>query len=152
MSTQQIYNFKQVNEHILTGGQPSEAQLQAVAADGVKTVINLATINPRYSLEDEAKSVRELGMTYVHIPVEWENPQKEDFAAFETALRRAEGEKVLVHCAANYRVTAFVSLYGMKHWGWSAAEADALMAHVWKAGQFSVWDALVAELREGIRA
>ena len=30
MSVNNIYNFKQVNEQILTGGQPSEAQLQAL--------------------------------------------------------------------------------------------------------------------------
>ena len=148
MSISKIYNFKAVNERILTGGQPSEMQLEAAA--GVQTVINLATMNPRYSLEDEAKSVQDLGMTYVHIPVEWESPQKEDFTAFEAAMQAAEGKKVLVHCAANYRVTAFVSLYGMKHWGWSPAEADALLAHVWKAGQFPVWDALVVELRKEI--
>jgi len=148
MSTNEIYNFKQVNERILTGGQPSEAQLQAAAAEGVRTVINLATVNPRYSLEDEAGSVKGLGMTYVHIPVAWESPQREDFAAFEAAMQAAEKEKTLIHCAANYRVTAFVSLYGMKHWGWSGEEADELMAHVWVAGQYPVWDMLVEELRE----
>jgi protein tyrosine phosphatase (PTP) superfamily phosphohydrolase (DUF442 family) len=148
MSTNEIYNFKRVNEWILTGGQPSEAQLQAAAAEGVRTVINLATINPGYSLSDEAGSVQGLGMTYVHIPVEWENPQREDFVAFEAALQEAEKEKTLIHCAANYRVTAFVSLYGMKHWGWSAEEADELIAHVWQPGQYPVWDMFVEELRE----
>ena len=150
MSTNEIYNFKQVNEQILTGGQPTEAQLQAAAAEGVQTVINLATINPRYSLVDEAGSVAELGMTYVHIPVEWESPQKADFAAFEAAMQVAEKEKTLVHCAANYRVTAFVSLYAMKHWGWSTEQADGLMAHVWKKGEYPVWDTLVAELKKEV--
>jgi protein tyrosine phosphatase (PTP) superfamily phosphohydrolase (DUF442 family) len=151
MSTNEIYNFKLVNEQVLTGGQPTEAQLQAAAAEGVRTVINLATINPRYSLEDEAGSVAGLGMTYVHIPVEWERPLAADFAAFAaafaTAMQMTADEKVLVHCAANYRVTAFISLYAMKHWGWTVEQADGLMAHVWQQGQFPVWDALVAELR-----
>jgi uncharacterized protein (TIGR01244 family) len=148
MSTNEIYNFKMVNEKVLTGGQPTEAQLAAAAEEGVQTVINIATINPRYSLADEAGSVAGLGMTYVHIPVEWESPQKSDFAAFEAAMQQAERGKTLVHCAANYRVTAFVSLYGMKHWSWSAEAADALMAHVWQAGQFPIWDMLVADIRE----
>lgn len=147
MGTNEIYNFKQVNEHILTGGQPTEAQLQDAAAAGVQTVINLATIDPRYSLVDEAKSVADLGMRYVHIPVVWDNPQQADFAAFEAVMQTAEANKTLVHCAANYRVTAFVSLYGMKHWGWTADEADELMAHVWVEGQYPIWDALVDELR-----
>jgi protein tyrosine phosphatase (PTP) superfamily phosphohydrolase (DUF442 family) len=121
--------------------------LQDAAAEGVQTVINLATINPRYSLEDEAGSVEGLGMTYVHVPVVWDNPQKEDFADFEAAMQVAEKEKTLIHCAANYRVTAFVSLYGMKHWGWSAEQADELMAHVWVEGQYLIWDMFVDELR-----
>jgi protein tyrosine phosphatase (PTP) superfamily phosphohydrolase (DUF442 family) len=99
-------------------------------------------------LDDEAGAVEGLGMTYVHIPVVWDEPQPEDFAAFEVALQTAESGKTLVHCAANYRVTAFVSLYGMKHWGWSAEQADELMSHVWVAGQYPIWDMFVDELRQ----
>lgn len=150
MSTQEIYNFKQINDHIITGGQPMEAQLRAAAAEGFETVINLATLDPRYALPDEAGLVRELGMEYIHIPVEWGNPQKSDFAAFEAAMRTAVTHKTLIHCAANYRVTAFYSLYAMKHLGWTAAQADALMAHVWKPGEYPIWDQFVAEVRAEI--
>jgi len=150
MSTQDIYNFKWINEQIVTGGQPSEEQLQAAAAEGFQTVINLATLNPRYSLPDEGGLVHGLGMQYIHIPVMWEAPQKSDFTAFEEAMVEAGDQKILIHCAANYRVTAFYSLYAMKHCGWSAAQADELMAHVWKAGEYPVWDQLVQEIRAEI--
>ncbi|MCL4263900.1 MAG: protein tyrosine phosphatase family protein [Anaerolineae bacterium] len=147
MSTQKIYNFKQINDHIITAGQPTEAQLRAVAAEGYETVINLATFSPGYSLPDEAGLVGELGMQYIHIPVEWGSPQKGDFAAFEAAMATAVHHKTLIHCAANYRVTAFYSLYAMKHLGWTAVEADVLLAHVWKPGEYPVWDQFVQELR-----
>ncbi len=150
MSTQEIYNFKQINDHIITGGQPMEAQLRAAAAEGFETVINLATLDPRYSLPDEAGLVRELGMQYIHIPVEWGSPQKSDFTAFEEAMATAVHQKTLIHCAANYRVTAFYSLYAMKHLGWSADQADDLMAHVWQPGEYPVWDRFVEEMREEI--
>ncbi|HRQ39930.1 MAG TPA: protein tyrosine phosphatase family protein [Chloroflexota bacterium] len=150
MSTQEIYNFKQINDHTITGGQPTEAQLRAAADEGFATVINLATVDPRYSLPDEAGLVRELGMQYVHIPVEWGNPQKEDFAAFATAMDTAVYHKTLIHCAANYRVTAFYSLYAMKRLGWSAEQADDLMAHVWKPGEYRVWDEFVQNVRAEI--
>ena len=118
MSTQEIYNYRKVDDRLITGGQPSEEQLKSAADEGVKTVINLATINPRYSLEDEEGLVRSLGMTYYHIPVDWENPQESDFEAFEGVVKQLAEEKTLVHCAANFRVTAFYSLYAMKHLGW----------------------------------
>ena len=147
MSTKDIYNFKTINEKIATGGQPSEEQLHSAANEGFSTVINLATVDPRYSLKDEAGLVRSLGMNYFHIPVAWENPQKSDFEAFEQALKTAENDKTLIHCAANYRVTAFFSLYAMKHLGWSEEQANELMAHVWKQGQYPVWDQFVQEMR-----
>src|SRR6185436_18939081 len=82
MSTPAIYHSLKVDDQLLTGGQPTEEQLKSAEEEGFKTVINLATINPRYSLKDEAGLVQSLGMTYYHIPVEWEHPTESDFKAF----------------------------------------------------------------------
>ncbi len=117
MSTQDIYNYRQVNDHLITGGQPTEEQLRSAAAEGFRVVINLATESPRNSVKDEPSLVESLGMAYHAIPVEWENPQASDFAAFEAVLKGLNDEKVLIHCAANFRVTAFYSLYAQKHLG-----------------------------------
>ena len=75
MTTEQIYNYRKVDDQFITGGQPREEQIKAAAAEGFKRVINLATINPRYSLPDEDGLVRSLGMAYHHIPVDWDNPR-----------------------------------------------------------------------------
>ena len=53
MGTQAIYNYRKVDERHATGGQPTEDQLKAAAAEGYETVINLATIDQRYSFKDE---------------------------------------------------------------------------------------------------
>jgi protein tyrosine phosphatase (PTP) superfamily phosphohydrolase (DUF442 family) len=45
MSTADIYNYRQVNDRISTGGQPTEEQLRSAAEEGFTTVINLALIN-----------------------------------------------------------------------------------------------------------
>ena len=93
MGTSTIYNYRKVDEHHATGGQPTEEQLKAAAAEGFETVINLATIDPRYSLKDEGASVAALGMQYHHIPVPWDQPSEADFAAFERAMQSAnEGD------------------------------------------------------------
>jgi uncharacterized protein (TIGR01244 family) len=139
MGTKGIRNYRSVNDQYATAGQPSEEQLKAAAAEGFKIIINLATINPRYSLADEDASVRALGMTYHHIPVEWDRPTDADFKAFEAAMQAAPRDKTLIHCAANFRATAFYGLYAMKHLGWSKADAQKLRASVWDGGNYPVW-------------
>ena len=69
MGTADIYNYRSVDEELVTSGQPTEVQLQAAAQEGVRTVINLAPSDKRGSLPDEAGFVQALGMTYHHIPV-----------------------------------------------------------------------------------
>ena len=149
-TTEDIYNYRRVNEHLITGGQPSEDQLRAAAAEGVTTVINLAILDPPYALPDEAGLVRALGMAYHHIPVEWERPTAADFAAFEQVMDAVGQEKTLLHCAANFRVTAFYSLYAVKRLGWTEAEAEALRASIWHGSDYPVWEAFIQQIKRSI--
>jgi protein tyrosine phosphatase (PTP) superfamily phosphohydrolase (DUF442 family) len=150
MGTQTIKNYRKVDDRHATGGQPSEAQLKAAAAEGYGTIINLATIDPRYSLKDEGASAAALGMKYHHIPVPWDQPSDADFAAFEKAMQSAGEDKTLVHCAANYRATAFYALYAMKHLGWSRERADEFRASVWKGSDFPVWEQFIQRTQSAI--
>ena len=119
MVVSDIHNYRQAAPDLATSGQPREDQLAAIAATGYDLVINLALHDdPRYSLKDEASSVRALGMAYVHIPVQFGAPTTEDLALFFDAMDRAKGLRVWVHCAANMRVTAFLGLYWRLHEGW----------------------------------
>jgi len=151
MSTEDIINYRHVTDQISTSGQPTEEQLRAAAAEGFTTVINLATLNPRYSLENEAGLVQSLGMAYHHIPVDWENPQASDFAAFEAVMMQLPASKTLIHCAANYRVTAFYSLYAMKHLGWSEAQAAEFRATIWDNSEYPIWEKFIGEMQTNIR-
>ena len=136
-------NFRQIDESLLTAGQPNEAQLADAARQGVKVVINLALHDdPRYSLADEPGCVRGLGMDYVHIPVQFNAPTEDNLRAFFAAMDAHKGEKILVHCAANYRVTAFVGLYRVLCDGWAAAEAFEPMRSVWEPD--AVWKHFIA--------
>lgn len=151
MSSQDIYNYRKVDERFITGGQPTEEQLRSVAAEGVTTVINLATINPRYSLPDEAGLVQSLGMTYHHIPVEWENPKPSDFAAFESVMNQLGEGKTLIHCAANFRVTAFYALYALKNLGWTEEQADTFRASVWQGSNYPIWENFFSDMKTQIK-
>jgi uncharacterized protein (TIGR01244 family) len=151
MSTEDIYNYRQVNDRISTGGQPTEEQLRSAAAEGFTTVINLALITSDRALADEAGLVRSLGMTYHHLPVEWENPQESDFAAFEAAMQESATEKTLIHCAANFRVTAFYGLYAMKHLGWTEAQADEFRAPIWQGSDYPIWEKFISDMQSKVK-
>ncbi len=141
---QQIYNFREIRAGLVTGGQPSEAQLRSLAAAGYRWVINLAMHDdPRYSLPDEPGLVRELGMQYRHVPVIWEQPRREDLEAFFAALDEAGHAPTLVHCAANMRVSAFVGLYLVLREGREPDEAFSTMRSIWQPE--GVWAEFIDE-------
>ena len=150
MTTEAIYHYRKVDDQLITGGQPTEEQVQAVAEQGFRTVINLAPINPRYSLDDEAGLVGSLGMLYHHIPIDWDNPTASDFSAFEAVMQSLPTGKTFIHCAANFRVTAFYSLYAQKHLGWSKAQADEFRSSIWQGSDYPVWEAFIGQMQTRI--
>lgn len=148
MPTQDIYNYRKVSDNLITSGMPTADQLRDAAAEGFQAVINLATYTPGHSLPEEADLVQSLGMDYYTIPVEWENPTHADFEAFEKLLLSLGSTRLLIHCAANYRVSAFYSLYAQKHAGWSAEQAQAFRRPIWEGSSYPTWEKLIRELSE----
>lgn len=149
MSVDEIYNAREIDDRLLTSGQPTEEQLREVAADGFDTVVNLAPHDGRSALADEAALVQELGMTYHYLPVVFADPTESDFAAFEKVMVELPADgRTLVHCAANFRVSAFYGLYAMKHLGWSAEQAAAFRAPIWDGSDYPAWDAFISRMEE----
>jgi len=148
MSADEIYNTRVVNDHVITSGQPTEDQLRGAAADGIDTVVNLAPHDSENALPDEAGLVRALGMTYHYLPVVWTNPTEADFAAFEQVMTELPPEsRTLVHCAANFRVSAFYGLFAMKHLGWSVEQAEAFRAPIWSGSDYPVWESFISQMQ-----
>ena len=58
--------------------------------------------------------------------------------------------KTLIHCAANFRVTAFYSLYALRHLGWSESQADAFRASVWQGSDYPIWETFITEMKARI--
>ena len=142
-SINHIYNFRQAAPNLATSGQPSEEELVAIAAAGYTVIINLALHDdPRYSLPDEASSVKALGLEYVHIPVRFNTPTENDLTDFFHAMKQHRESRVWLHCAANKRVTAFLGLYRHLCEGWSQRDAFALMHEVWQPDE--VWSKFIA--------
>ena len=150
MSIDSIYNVRKIGERLLLGGQPSAEQLQSAAAAGFDTVINLSTNDPRYALPDEEGLVRDLGMQYHYLPVQWDAPTTADFDRYAELMDRAAGRKIFVHCAANHRVSTFHALYELAKGGWSQDEADAFIGSVWQPADHPQWLAFIAAVKQRI--
>jgi protein tyrosine phosphatase (PTP) superfamily phosphohydrolase (DUF442 family) len=131
---------------LTTAGQPMADAFPALRAAGFERVINLGLLGQPYSLPDERASVLATGMAYRHIPVSFEAPDPGLFADFLSEMDSAPGEKVFLHCAANYRATSFAALYAVRRLGWDKARAEAFLARVWQPNP--VWRAFLDGLYE----
>jgi protein tyrosine phosphatase (PTP) superfamily phosphohydrolase (DUF442 family) len=146
-----IINFRRIDAMLDTGGQPSEEELAAAARDGIEVVINLALHDdPRYSLRDEPGTVNALGMHYVHIPVKFDAPTEQDLLAFFDVMETNAGKRILLHCAANKRVTAFLGLYRVIRRRWDPERAFAPMKTVWEPNEH--WAPFIRVMLEKYRA
>ena len=145
MSLSEITNFLQLDESLLSAGQPTAAQLAEVAQDDVKVVINLALSTSDNALPDEAATVTALGMEYIHIPVNWGEPTHQDLQRFMEAMDSHPGRKIFVHCAMNFRATAFTALWRVKRQGWDVKQAFAFQQKIWNLDEYPIWKTFVEQ-------
>ncbi|NJL47647.1 MAG: phosphatase [Leptolyngbyaceae cyanobacterium SM2_5_2] len=138
----EIYNFLPLSDRVATAGQPTEAQFAEVARQGYEVVVNLALPTSDHALPDEKSIVEGLGMAYIAIPVLWENPTQEDLDQFFQVMEAHQGRKVLVHCAANMRVSAFMYLYQRLQAGMDEATAQRNLHKIWQPNE--LWQAFMA--------
>jgi uncharacterized protein (TIGR01244 family) len=136
-----VFNHVQVDGRLATSGALSAEAVADIAAAGYRHLIDLLPSDNRHALPEEHALAAQHGLSYAHIPVDFAAPTSADLEAFEQAMQRAAGDKVWVHCAANMRVSAFVSLYGRRQLGWSAERAEELLAEVWQPD--AVWQAFI---------
>jgi hypothetical protein len=81
-----IYNWRRLDDRITTSGQPTEPQLADIHALGVRHIVNLGLHSHEKALPDETASVSRLGMTYIHIPVDFQNPRTTGSRRFSTCI------------------------------------------------------------------
>ena len=132
-----IHNFRRLSPTLTTSGQPDEAQFAALRDAGVETIINLALSTSPRALPDEAAMLAGLGLRYIHIPVEFTAPTEADFEAFARAMDGLGDTPVHIHCAANYRVSAFLYRYRIGRLGWTEDAARPDLDAIWEPD--AVW-------------
>jgi protein tyrosine phosphatase (PTP) superfamily phosphohydrolase (DUF442 family) len=137
-------NTHQVFEWLWSSGQLSEEDIRSLPSHGFAVVINLALPTSSNALPGEAELVTGLGMAYVQIPVEWENPKAEAFLQFVGVLDAFAGRKVWVHCAKNMRVSAFIYLYRKLVLAETDEQASIPMQRVWSPNE--TWQAFIGQV------
>ena len=145
-AVEDIVNYREYSAQLSSAGQPTADQLAAVGRAGFERVVYLAFSDNEHSLPNQDRLVKELGMEYVHIPVDWDAPSKSDFYLFAGALQRAPAAKTLVHCQANFRATAFSFLYQVLYLDVPITEAKDAMNSVWVPN--ATWRNLIFEVLE----
>jgi len=106
-----IHNFRLLDERSGTAGQPADGQFSDIGEAGFEVVINLAMPDSDNASAEEGRLVAEQGMSYVHIPVDFESPRVTDYELFRSVMEGCRDRSVFVHCAANKRVSVFLYLF-----------------------------------------
>ena len=129
-----IFMWRRMDDTLTSSGQPTEQQLADIRELGVTHIVNLGLHTHEKALPDEAGSVDALGMTYIHIPVGFDNPTEEDFEQFRAAMLRLQGKNIHVHCIANLRVSAFLYRYRRDEQMVAPDVARQEMDDIWRPG------------------
>lgn len=109
MSEIDIPNARVIHANVLTGGQPSREHLHKAQEKGYRTIVNLRP-EGEFDEFDEAGTVAELGMRYVHIPVAGAGDLNENNARrLHEVLIGEEDAPVMVHCGSGNRVGALMA-------------------------------------------
>jgi len=132
-----INNFRQYSGSFASSGQPTLEQFQALRENGFQRVIYIAFTNDITAVAQEDVIVKGLGMEYMQVPVDFNNPLPGDFYAFAEAMRRETSKKTLLHCQVNARATAFSFLYRVIYEDIPVKKAKADMNTVWQPNQ--IW-------------
>ena len=127
-----------------SSGQPTAEQLQTLKDEGFQRIVYLAYTDHDKSLPAEDRLVKDLGMDYLQVPVDWNAPAKSDFYLFAGAIQKEPAKRTLLHCQVNYRASAFAFLYRVIYDDVPLAEAKRDMNKVWQPNE--TWRKLIFEV------
>jgi uncharacterized protein (TIGR01244 family) len=115
-------NYHVIRPGLAAAGQPSPQGMAQLKALGFKTVINLRT--EKEGANEEAATVKALGLAYVSVPVTAETLSQADADAVGRVIDDPAAGPVLLHCATANRVGAVWAILRVRQ-GKSIDEAEA---------------------------
>ena len=120
-----IVNFSRVDAVVACGGATDTAALDGLKADGFKAIINLRTAGEQgANLEQNAARAKELGLKYISIPFNTQQPDAKAVDTFLGEIANKSNQPVYVHCGAASRVGAFWMIKRVLQDGWTIEKAS----------------------------
>ena len=112
--------FKPLENGMLIGPQPTEADLRQAKLQGIRTVIDFRM--PGETPTPNAKLVARSGLEYVNIPVNKASPSVDQVDELDRVMRENDGP-FLIHCATGARAAMLLVLSKAKQNRWTAQRA-----------------------------
>ena len=123
-SLQRVPNACQVLPNVVTGGQPTTADLEAFRAAGGGVVLDVRDpMEPRPL--DEPAIAQRLGLEYVVVPVTAGTMTDATLERIHQVLRQTGDRPLFVHCASGSRVGGALLPYLMLEHGLTEEDATA---------------------------
>ena len=116
-----IKNFGCVNENYYRGAQPQGKDYAALAALGVRTVIDLE----RQGVSNEQQLVESNGMKFFRLPmVTTSKPEADTVDLFLKLVNDPANQPVFVHChGGRHRTGVMTAVYRLTHDNWTPDQA-----------------------------
>lgn len=138
----QIPNFCYIHPHLLTSSQPNNEQLAQIKAYGVDTIINFGLSNEEQALAHEDQCCLELGLNYIHIPIDWDCPRDEQcLLALDLIDALVQNKIVWLHCNDYRRVSCLIYLYQQFAMQIDISSAMQYLHHTWEPNE--TWTGLI---------
>ncbi|MEO8682408.1 MAG: sulfur transferase domain-containing protein [Vicinamibacterales bacterium] len=119
-----ITNFTKVDAVVACGGATETAALDGLAKDGFKAVINLRVpTEPGANIEQNAAHAKGLGLNYISIPFNAQQPDPKVIDQFLAAVSNKANQPVYVHCGSANRVGAVWLAKRVLQDGWAVDKA-----------------------------
>lgn len=144
----EIYNYLYYHDKLSSSGMPTAEQMKSVAEAGMELVVNLAPHDVPNAISNEPELVHSLGMEYINIPINWSTPTREGLNVFMDVMDASRDKKIHVHCEANFRASAFITMYRILRLGWDQEKAFAVMHTIWDEDAYPVWKMFIADAVE----
>ncbi len=120
-----ISNFGQMDDRFYRGARPDEKDYPALAALGIKTIIDLTDNSRSY----EQPAVEAAGLRYINIPmVDKSYPSMDQVNAFLKVVNDPSTGKFYLHCAGGrHRTGVMGAVYRFNHDHWNFDQVSAEM-------------------------
>ncbi|MBD2690891.1 beta-lactamase hydrolase domain-containing protein [Anabaena catenula] len=101
---------RKINQELAISGQITQYQLNQIAEEGYKSVLNLCFADEKCWWEDEQKNTEFLGLCYVNVPTKLESLNHQAALRVFQIIRELP-KPMLIHCDISIRSAAIVLLY-----------------------------------------